>query len=119
MLAEERARDSGPVAALGRALSFARRTYPDLSLTELVAVVAIAENPGLTISSLALVCGCTMATASRTVRGLAEEGTSGVLGPARGLTRLMRGPTDDRSRHAFLTPEGEMFCIRLGRIISS
>lgn len=118
MLAEDRFEDRGPLGSLGRALDHARRSYPNLSLTELTTVIVIAENQGLTVTSLALVCGFTVATASRTVRGLAEPGSPGVLPPARGLARLLRGPDDDRSRHAFLTPEGERLCIRLGRILA-
>lgn len=39
--------------------------------------------------------------------GILVDETPGALAPARGLTRLMQGPSDGRSRHAFLTPEAK------------
>lgn len=114
--------EAGSVAgfgqALGRTLGLARRNYPDLSLTELVSLAAIARQPGLTMSSLAAICGYTCATASRTVHGMADSDASGALPPARGLVRVMRGPTDDRSRHVFLTHKGEEFCLGLASALT-
>lgn len=96
----------GYESALARALAHVRQAHADITLTELVTFLAIVENEGVTVSGLARLCGFTEATASRTIRGLAPADMPGALSPSRGLVHLMRGPTENRSRHAFLTPAG-------------
>jgi len=93
-------------SSLARALAHVRRAHADITLTELVTFMTIVENEGVTVSGLARLCGFTEATASRTIRGLAPADMPGALSPSRGLVHLMRGPTENRSRHAFLTPAG-------------
>lgn len=104
-------------AALARALAFARRTYSDITLTELLTLFTIAENEGVTVCGLARLCGFTEATASRTIRGMAPLDMPGALPPSRGLVQLRRGPTENRSRHAFLTRAGRDLCAQFDRII--
>lgn len=106
----------GPLADLGRALAFARARHADITLTELTTLIAVAEHQGITVSSLARLCGFTTATASRSLRSMAPETMPGALGPKRGLVQLMRGPRENRSRHAFLTPAGIDFCKQIARI---
>lgn len=108
----------GPLADLGRALAFARGRHADITLTELTALIAVAEHQGITVSSLARLCGFTTATASRSLRSMAPNTMPGALGPKRGLVQLMRGPRENRSRHAFLTPDGQEFCKQIARISS-
>lgn len=96
----------GHRGTLARTLAHMRQTYADITLTEIVTFLTIVENEGVTVSGLARLCGFTEATASRTIRGLAPAEMPGALSPARGLVHLMRGPTENRSRHAFLTPKG-------------
>lgn len=105
----DRAVHQGYASPLARALAHVRQTHADITLTELVTFLAIVENEGVTVSGLARLCGFTEATASRTIRGLAPADMPGALSPSRGLAHLMRGPTENRSRHAFLTPAGRGF----------
>lgn len=98
------------ISALWRALELARLRQPGLTLTELRTLLAVERDEGLSVASVARVCGFTSATASRTLRGLAPADMPGALNPARGLVHLVRGPADDRSRFAFLTPSGRGFC---------
>lgn len=81
-----------------------RLSLPDLSLTELLVVVTVAQLEGLTVSSVSRLCRLTDATASRTLQRLASH---------RGLVRIAAGPRDSRTRHAFLTENGRKFFLDL------
>lgn len=86
-------------------------------MTELTVLLAVAENEGLTMTGLALLCGFSAATASRTARGLAPAEMPGALAPFRGLLVLMRGPHENRFRHIFLTPRGRALCREMDHIL--
>ena len=103
---------------LARTLAHMRQTYADITLTEIVTFLTIVENEGVTVSGLARLCGFTEATASRTIRGLAPAEMPGALSPSRGLVHLMRGPTENRSRHAFLTPKGRGLALALDEFMA-
>lgn len=104
-------------SALPRVLDLLRGVWDDFSLTELAALTTIAENEGVTVAGLARLCRLTDATASRTIRRLAPIEMPGALEPYRGLVLLRRGPTDNRSRHVFLTQEGRAVCRQIDAII--
>lgn len=97
-------------SALARILALIRDTCPDINFTEFSVLITIAENEGVTVAGVAWLCGCTEATASRTIRRMAPREMPGALAPFRGLLVMMRGPTENRSRHVFLTPRGEALC---------
>lgn len=110
------AHDPAPATdALWSALDFACRAQPNLTLTELRTLIAVAREEGMSVLSVARVCGFTGATASRTLRGMASPDAPAALKPGRGLVVLMRGPDEERSRFAFLTPAGRAFCEELAR----
>jgi len=101
-----------------RALLELREQHPDMTLTELIALLAVAVNPGVTVRSAGRICGFKEATASRALRRMAPEKMPGSLGAQRGLVQLMQGPLDGRTRHAFLTPMGERLCEVLAGSVS-
>ena len=79
----------------------------------------IAENPGLSTSELAELCGVTLATASRTVRALAGPDIAHSLPPSLGLVRLGRLGEDGRLVTVELSEMGRRFCRRLDQLIAA
>lgn len=104
-------------SALMRMLRHLRGLHPGFTTTELMALLAVAENEGVTVNGLSQLCGFTSATASRTARGLAPADMPGALAPYRGLLVLMRGPHENRNRHLFLTSAGRALCADIDRIL--
>jgi len=104
-------------SSLMKALAHLRDRFSTLTLTELTTLLAVAENQGVTVTGLADLCGYTIATASRTTRGLAAPDMPGALPPSRGLVTLRRGPHENRYRYVFLTPEGLELCREVDRIL--
>jgi len=99
-----------PRNALAAVVGLLNETFESFSLTELSILLAVCEYEGLSVLSLARVCGMPRATASRAIRRLAAPGTPGALAPARGLVALVRAPNDNRSRYVFLTARGRGLC---------
>lgn len=100
-----------------RLLRHLRVRHANFTLTELTTLLAVAENEGLTMNSLARLCGFTGATASRTARGLGPGDMPGALAPYRGLVVLRRGPHESRFRYLFLTPGGRALCQEMDHIL--
>lgn len=96
--------------ALAAIVDLLNDSFADFSLNELTTLLAVCEHEGLSVSSVARVCGFTEATASRNIRRLAPDDMPGALPPARGLLTLVRAPNDNRSRYVFLTPRGRALC---------
>lgn len=105
-------------SALMRMLRHLRSRYRGFTTTELMTLLAVAENEGLTVNGLSKLCGFTAATASRTARGLAPPDMPGALAPYRDLIVLMRGPHENRNRHLFLTRAGRALCEDMDRILA-
>lgn len=109
--------DDAPAATggstLSRLLLDLRADFSMLSLTEVVTLLAVAENEGVTVNGLGQLCGYTVATASRTARGLTAEDQPGALAPYRGWLQLRRGHDENRRRYIFLTPAGVDVCRRI------
>jgi DNA-binding MarR family transcriptional regulator len=103
-------------STLARVLGRLKRDA-DLSLTEAITLLAIAENEGITTSDLARVCGHTIATASRSARGMLGPNDPGALHPFRGLVLMRMGPIDNKRRHLFLTPAGRRLCEHLDTLL--
>lgn len=82
------------------------------------ALLYIAENPGLSTSELADLCGVTLATASRTVRALAGPDIAHSLPPSLGLVRLGRLGEDRRLVTVELSEAGESLCRRFDQLIA-
>lgn len=100
-----------------RLLRHLRGRYDGFTTTELMTLLAVAENEGVTVNGLSQLCGYTAATASRTARGLAPADMPGALAPYRGLMVMMSGPHESRFRYIFLTPEGRELCRDMDRIL--
>jgi len=96
--------------ALAAIVDLLNQRFADFGLNELTTLLAVGENEGLSVTSVARVCGFTEATASRNIRRLAPGDMPGALPPARGLLTLVRAPNDNRSRYVFLTPQGRALC---------
>lgn len=96
--------------ALAAIVDLLNERFADFSLNELTTLLAVCEHEGLSVTSVARVCGFTEATASRNIRRLAPGDMPGALPPARGLLMLARAPNDNRSRYVFLTPQGRALC---------
>lgn len=94
------------------------RAYPGLSMGASRALLYVAENPGLSTSELAELCGVTLATASRTVRALAGPDIPHSLPPSLGLVRLGRLGDDRRLVTVELSEVGKAFCRRLDQLIA-
>jgi DNA-binding MarR family transcriptional regulator len=96
--------------ALAAIVELLNDRFADFSFNELTTLLAVCEHEGLSVSSVARVCGFTEATASRNIRRLSPADMPGALAPARGLLTLARAPNDNRSRYVFLTARGRALC---------
>jgi DNA-binding MarR family transcriptional regulator len=99
-------------------LELLHRAYPGLSMGPLRALLYVAENPGLSTSELAELCGVTLATASRTVRALAGPDIARSLPPSLGLVRLVRLGEDRRLVTVELSEAGRLLCRRFDQLIA-
>lgn len=95
------------------AIETARARHAGLTITNLLVLLYVAENEGLSISELALVCGFNKPTASRAARSLGSRSDRGALPPYLGLVSLCSdGPTRN-SRTLRLTAAGQALCDRI------
>src|SRR3569623_1926966 len=83
-----------------------RSDEPRMNATEKVVYFYVAENPGINI-----------ATASRSIRALADEAAEGALPPHCGLIDIQPNPDDARGRILNLSEAGRMLCRRIDRVI--
>lgn len=94
-----------------------RKIEPRMNVTEMVVFFYVAENPGINIAELAQVAGLNMATASRSIRALADAEAEGALPPHCGLIDIQPNPDDARGRILNLSDEGRVLIRKLDRII--
>jgi DNA-binding MarR family transcriptional regulator len=99
------------------ALETLRTVDPGITLNNLLVFLYVAENEGLNVSELAIVCGLNKPTASRAARAMASRGEAGALPPYLGLVRLGREGPAKNSRTLRLTAAGEVLCARLEQLI--
>jgi DNA-binding MarR family transcriptional regulator len=97
------------------ALELIRETTPKLGPVDQIALLYVAENPGISIAELAHVARVNMMTASRIARRLAANGD----GEGAGLVDIRPNPGDARGLMLFLTAEGEALCVSIDRSISA
>lgn len=83
-----------------------RRRAPDLSVSEMLAFLYVAENPGIRIKELALLMETTDATASRASRALLDRDAPGARPPGRGWLVMAANAREAVSRHLYLSPAG-------------
>jgi DNA-binding MarR family transcriptional regulator len=112
---KRRSRDT----VLQAAITF-RSARPGLSLTDLIAFLYIAENPGISFAELAHVSAINKMTVSRIVRRLSGEDAeaAGSREGERSLVRVEPNAADDRSLVVFLTPAGRALCAKVDEAIS-
>src|SRR3954464_566076 len=99
------------------AIEHMRSVEPRMNVTEMVVFFYVAENPGINIAELAQVAGLNMATASRSIRALADADTDGALPPHCGLIDIQPNPDDARGRILNLSDAGRMLCRQIDRVI--
>lgn len=96
-----------------------RKVGPDITLSEMLAFLYVAENPGVRIKELAALMETTEATASRASRSLLAEGEPGARAPGRGWLLMASNGREAVSRHLYLTETGVELVKRLDALIES
>lgn len=96
-----------------------RKLAPDVSISEMLAFLYVAENPGVRIKELAALMETTQATASRASRSLLSPGDPGARPPGRGWLLMASNGREAVSRHLYLTPSGQELASRIDGLIES
>lgn len=96
-----------------------RRLAPDITVSEMLSFLYVAENPGVRVKELAVLMATTGATASRASRALLSAGDAGVLSPGRGWLLMASNGREAISRHLYLTEAGAELADRLDCLIRS
>lgn len=94
-----------------------KRQAPDITLSEMLAFLYVAENPGVRIKELAVLMETTEATASRVSRALLATEDPGSRPPGRGWLVVASNGREAVSRHLYLSPAGAALAQRLDRLI--
>lgn len=87
-------------------LTLLRKRAPDITVSEMLAFLYVAENGGIRVKELAELMTTTQATASRAARALVSRGDPGALPPGRGWLVMSSNGRENISRHLYLTPLG-------------
>lgn len=96
-----------------------RKLAPDITFSEMLAFLYVAENPGVRVKELAALMDTTNATASRASRALLKEGEPGARTPAYGWLLMASNGREAVSRHLYLTEAGVELVQRLDALIES
>jgi DNA-binding MarR family transcriptional regulator len=81
--------------------------HPQMRLTQLLTLLAVAEKPGRTQTEIAQEVGLTLAAVSRAVDVLGTSGRRDKRGaPGLGWINAVADPSDDRNMLVFLLPKG-------------
>lgn len=96
-----------------------RRLGPDITISEILALLYVAENPGIRVKELSALMETTSATASRSSRALLSPADAGVLPPGRGWLLMASNDREATSRHLYLTDEGHSLVDRLNNLIGA
>ena len=99
-----------PMKSTQRLMSVARvciAVHPQLRLTQLLTLLAVAEKPGRTQTEIAQEVGLSLAAVSRAVDVLGTSGRKVKRGaPGLGWIEAVADPGDDRNLLVFLLPKG-------------
>lgn len=95
-----------------------RRLAPDITVSEMLALLYVAENGGIRVTELAELMDTTKATASRAARALVSHGDPGALPPSRGWLVMSSNDREKISRHFYLTPLGAEITRKLDVMIA-
>ncbi len=96
-----------------------KKLAPDITISEILAFLYVAENPGVRIKELAALMETTEATASRASRSLLDAGDPGARAPGRGWLLMASNEREAVSRHLYLTEAGVELVQRLDALIES
>lgn len=96
-----------------------KKLAPDITLSEMLAFLYVAENPGVRIKELAALMETTDATASRASRSLLQANEPGARAPGRGWLLMASNGREAVSRHLYLTEAGVELIQRLDALIES
>lgn len=96
-----------------------RRLAPGITVSEILAFLYVAENPGVRVKELAALMETTAATASRASRSLLKAEDPGGLPPGRGWLFMAANGREAVSRHLYLTNSGLDLSARLDTLIAS
>jgi DNA-binding MarR family transcriptional regulator len=80
--------------------------HPDLSLTDILVLLVVAEHALVRISEIALFAEVAPITASRSLRLFLDQDSRSALAPALGVTETVIDMRDGRSLIASLSPKG-------------
>jgi DNA-binding MarR family transcriptional regulator len=98
-------------------LAFLRKSAPQITMSEMLVFLYVAENAGIRIKELSELMGTTPATASRAARALVSRGDLGALPPGLGWLVMASNDREKISRHLYLTPLGVAIVQRLDTLI--
>jgi hypothetical protein len=101
------------------ALEQFRALHPGANLTQILAYLYVAENEGLSVTELSYALATTVATASRTVRGLYGPDHPEAVAPAIGLLEPRLNPAIPHARLLYLTREGDKLRHRIDGLVSA
>lgn len=96
-----------------------KKLAPDITQSEMLAFLYVAENPGVRIKELAALMETTEATASRASRSLLEPRDPGARPPGRGWLVMAANGREAVSRHLYLSAAGIALVGRLDALIES
>lgn len=96
-----------------------KKLAPDITHSEMLAFLYVAENPGVRVKELAVLMETTEATASRASRALLDAADPGSRPPGRGWLVMAANDREAVSRHLYLSPAGVELVGRLDALIES
>ena len=96
-----------------------KRLAPDITHSEMLAFLYVAENPGVRVKELAALMETTEATASRASRSLLAVDDPGSRPPGRGWLIMAANTREAVSRHLYLSAVGIELVGRLDALIES
>ncbi|MFC5345053.1 MarR family transcriptional regulator [Brevundimonas staleyi] len=96
-----------------------KKLAPDITQSEMLAFLYVAENPGVRVKELAALMETTEATASRASRALLDAGDPGSRPPGRGWLIMASNEREGVSRHLYLSAAGIELVGRLDALIES
>jgi DNA-binding MarR family transcriptional regulator len=96
-----------------------KKLAPDITISEMLAFLYVAENPGVRVKELAVLMETTDATASRASRSLLQADEPGARPPGRGWLMMASNGREAVSRHFYLTEAGIELVQRLDALIES
>jgi len=85
---------------------FLRSLHPQLRVSQLDLLLAVAEKEGQSQTDLAINCGLTLAAVSRAIDALGTSGRRDGKGKRLGFLKAERDPNDDRFVLVSLTDKG-------------